>query len=83
MNGFQLSQGYRTTTRRQFSFYQYFPVVPVPGTHFIDLERVKAESTLKPPSCFELEAPGMGIQRLNLYTIAYKQGKHNQRYLYL
>ena len=37
----------------------------VPGTHFIDLGRMKAELTLEPPSGFEHGTPGLGIQRLN------------------
>ena len=37
----------------------------IPGTHFIDLERMKAESNLEPPSGFERRTPGLGIQRLN------------------
>ena len=37
----------------------------IPGTHFIDLGRMKAESTLEPPSGFEHGTPGLGIQCLN------------------
>ena len=42
----------------------------IPGTHFIDLGRMKAESTLEPPSGFEHGTPGLGIQCLNHYAIA-------------
>ena len=38
----------------------------IPGTHFINLRRMKAESTLEPPSGFEHGTPGLGIQHLNL-----------------
>ena len=44
-------------------FTTKFPEVP--GTHFIDLGRIKAESNLEPPSGFEHGTPGLGIQRLN------------------
>ena len=37
----------------------------IPGTHFIDLEGWKAESTLEPPSAFEHGTPGLEIQHLN------------------
>ena len=37
----------------------------IPGTHFIDLEGWKAESTLEPPSGFEPGTPGLEIQHLN------------------
>ena len=36
-----------------------------PGTHFIDLEKRKAKSTLKPPSGFEPQNPSLETQRLN------------------
>ena len=39
MDGVQLSQGYRATTRRQFTFY--LPVPGPPGTYLIDLEGMK------------------------------------------
>ena len=44
-------------------FTTKFPEIP--GTHFIDLGRMKAESTLEPASVFEHGTPGLGIQRLN------------------
>ena len=45
-------------------FTTNFPEIP--GTHFIDLRRVKkVESTLEQPSGFEHGTPGVGIQRLN------------------
>ena len=31
----------------------------IPGTHFIDLGRMKAESTLEPPDGFEHGTPGL------------------------
>ena len=31
------------------------------GTHFIDLEGWKADSTMEPPSGFEYGSPGLGI----------------------
>ena len=37
----------------------------IPGAHFIDLGKMKAESTLETPSGFEHRTPGLGIQRLN------------------
>ena len=49
----------------------FLPQLPeIPGTHFIDLEEWKAESTLGPPSGFEHETLGLRIQRLNHYAIA-------------
>ena len=44
-------------------FTTKFPEIP--GTHFIDLEGWKAESTLELPTGFEHGTPGLGIQRLN------------------
>ena len=44
-------------------FTTKFPEIP--GTHFIDLGRMKAESTLEPARAFEHGTPGLGIQRLN------------------
>ena len=38
MDGFQLPQGYRATTRRQFAFYHKSPEIF--GTHLIDLGRM-------------------------------------------
>ena len=37
----------------------------ISGTHFIDLRRMKAESTLEPPSGFEHGTTGLVIQCLN------------------
>ena len=34
----------------------------ISGTHFIDLRRMKAKSTLEPSSDFEHGTPGLGIQ---------------------
>ena len=42
----------------------------IPGTHFIDLGKMKAESTLEPPSDFEHGTPVLGIQCLNHLAIA-------------
>ena len=39
MEGVQLSQGYRATSRRQFTFYHSVPGVP--GTHLINLKRME------------------------------------------
>ena len=36
----------------------------VPGTYFINIERMKAESTLEPPTDFEPETPQLEIQHL-------------------
>ena len=55
MDGVQLSQGYRATMRRQFSFTFRSPGVS--GTHFINLERMNAESTLEPLTGFEPRTP--------------------------
>ena len=62
--------GWRSTASRleplregSLLFTAKFPEIP--GTHFIDLGRRKAESTLEPPSGFEHGTPGLGIQRLN------------------
>ena len=41
----------------------------VPGTHFIYLERMKAESNLKTPIFFKSRTLWLGIQRLNHYAI--------------
>ena len=42
MDGVQLSQGYRATTRREFPFYYTIPRFPgVPGTQLIVLGRMK------------------------------------------
>ena len=49
-------------------FTTQFPEIP--GTHFIDSEGWKAESTSEPPSGFEHATPGLRIQRLNHWAIA-------------
>ena len=49
-------------------FTTKFPEIS--GTHFIDLGRMKAESTLELPSGFGCGTPGLGIQRLNHYALA-------------
>ena len=62
MNGVQLSQGYRATMRREFTFYHLSP------REFLTLiwsisEGWKVELTMEPPSAFEPKTPRMGIQR--------------------
>ena len=52
VDGVQLPQGYRSTTKRQLTFYHLVP-------------RSKAESTLEPPIGFEHRTPGLGIQYFN------------------
>ena len=44
-------------------FTTEFPEIP--GTHFNDLRRMKAESTLESSIDFEHRTPGLGIQHLN------------------
>ena len=39
MDGVQLPQGYRATARKSLLFTTYFPEIP--GTHLIDLGRMK------------------------------------------
>ena len=64
MDGVQLPQGYRATSRRQFTFTTKLPEIP--RTHFIDLRKInKAESTLEPPSGPKHGIPGLEIQRFN------------------
>ena len=63
MDGVQLSQGYS-----HFEEAVYF--LPFSSQKFLLIilstsEGWKAESTLEPPSGFEQETPGLGIQRLN------------------
>ena len=67
MDGVQLPQGY-TLRGGSLLFTIQFPEIP--GTHFINLRRMKAESTLEPPSGFEHGTPGLGIQCLNHLAIA-------------
>ena len=40
MDAVQLPQGYRATTRRQFTFNTKSPGIP--GTHFVDIGRMKS-----------------------------------------
>ena len=49
-------------------FPKKFPEIP--GTHFTTSEGWKTESTLQPPSGFEHDTPGLGIQHLNHSAIA-------------
>ena len=44
-------------------FIHKFPEIP--GTHFIDLGRMKGWADLELPSGFEHKTPGLGIQRIN------------------
>ena len=64
MDGVQLSQGYRATTRRQFTF---LPLNPQEYLVLISsiLERRKVESTLEPLGDFEPGTNGLGTQQLN------------------
>ena len=39
--GFQLPQGYRAATRRQVTFYHFHKFPETPGTHLINLGRMK------------------------------------------
>ena len=61
MDGVQLLQGYRATTRRQFAFYNKVPSEI--------LETWKAALTLEPPSGFEHRNPGLVIQHLGHRSI--------------
>ena len=45
----------------------------VPGIRFINLERIKAESTLEPLTGFESRTPWLEVQLLNHYAIASTQ----------
>ena len=64
MDGVQLPQGYRATSRRQVTFYHQ-----VPRKSYYSFNRPrkdeKAESNMEPPSGFEHRIPGLGVQRLN------------------
>ena len=44
-------------------FTTKFPEIS--GTYFMDLGRMKGESTLEPPTGFEHGTPELGIQRLD------------------
>ena len=56
MDGVQLPQGYRDTTRGQV-FTNKFPEIA--GTHFIGFGGIES------PGGFEHGTPGLGIKRLN------------------
>ena len=58
----------RATLMRQFTFYHKFPKILI--LILLTCEGWKAESTLEPPSGFELGTPGLGIQHLNRWAIA-------------
>ena len=55
MDGVQLPQGYRATTRKQFTFYNWVLRYYLCSTS----EGWQVESTLEPPSDFEHDAPGL------------------------
>ena len=61
MDGVQLSQSYRATTRRQFTRSSWYS--------FNQLQGWKAELTSEPPSIFKPGTPGFGIQCLNHWEI--------------
>ena len=63
MNGVQVPQDYRPTKRRQLLFTTKFPEIP--GTHLIDLGRMKGCFDLGVTRSFEHRTPGLGIQCLN------------------
>ena len=68
MDEVQLPQGYVQPIRGgSLLFTIQFPEIP--GTHFIDLGRMK-DSTLQPPSGFKHGTTRLGIQRLNHQAIA-------------
>ena len=61
MDGVQLSQGYRATTRRQFIFLLLW-------SSWYSFDRPRKDERqffLKPPSGFKPGAPGLGLQHLN------------------
>ena len=64
--GVQLSQGYRATKRRQFTCHMPVYAPGVPGTHFINLERMKDlfDLGVSQLSGFEHSTPGLEIQCL-------------------
>ena len=63
MDGGQLSQGYRATSRRQFAFTTKFPGIS--GTHLIGIGRMRSDSTFEPPCGFESGPHGLEIHCLN------------------
>ena len=59
--GFNCLKAADPLRRSSLLFTTKFP--DIPGTHLIDLVRMKVcESTLEPPSGFEHSTPGLGIQ---------------------
>ena len=69
MDGVQLTQGCKATTRRQLTFYH-----KVSRNSWYSSDQTckneSSQSTLEPPSGFEHGTPRLGIQRLNHYAIA-------------
>ena len=64
MDGVQLSQSYRNTTRRKFTFYHLVPI-----SSWYSFNRPRKDERL-PASGFEFGTPGFGIQHLNYQAIA-------------
>ena len=72
MDGIQLSQGHRATTRRQFTFYHLIPITSWYSIfQLINIEKMKKaeELTLEPLSGFEHRTAELGIQdrRRNIF----------------
>ena len=63
MDRVQLSQGYRATLRRPFTFYHSGGAQEVLVLIWSTSEGWKAGLTLEPPSGFEPETPGLGIKQ--------------------
>ena len=64
MDGVQLPQARATSGGGgSLLFTHKFPEIP--GTHFIDLGRMKDWADLELPGGFEHKTPGFGIQRIN------------------
>ena len=59
MDGVQLFQSYRNTTRRKFTFYHLVPI-----SSWYSFNRPRKDERL-PASGFEFGTPGFGIQHLN------------------
>ena len=64
MDGVQLPQGYRATTRRKFTFYN-LSSQKLLVLIWLTSKGWKVELTLEPPGCFKHGTPGLGIQHLN------------------
>ena len=64
IDGAQLPQGYSHFEEPVY-FLPSGEFPEIPGTHFIDLGRMKGWVDLGAPSGFEHGTPGLGIQRLN------------------